>query len=198
MGTLLVLKEVERDDLVEFNFEKNPSQHPAVILDFNQKYQKKLENLEVSQWAHDGLSVLKVIALDYERLMRVLAEQITAEQLALVTPLSADEQIKEDIRRIHDLIAALEVQVSLKAGRSLQEAYEDLKKDQSELGVVASYLEKNDYTLFKVMVKVIGWASVSVREVDESELALTMDGLIEMGACDTANALVFLQSRSLQ
>ncbi len=196
MGTLLVLKEVEKEEFGEFSFEKILPQHPAVILDFNQSYQKKLEDLKVAQWASDGLSVLKVIALDYERLMRILADQITADQLAKVTSLSADEQIKEDVRRIHDLIEALELQLELKSGTSLREAYESLKKDPSELGVVASYLEKNDYALFKVMVKVIDWSSISAIEVDELEFGAAVDELIGMGACDTANALVFLQSRT--
>lgn len=196
MGTLLVLQEVEKEFSEALSFETKLPSSPAVILDFNQSYQKKLQGIKLKQWGEDGLSVLKVIALDYERLMRVLASQITPEQLAKVTSLSAEEQIQEDLRRIHDLLAQLELQLHGKPGRNLQEAFEEIKKDQGELGVVAAYLEKNEYPLFRLMSKVIVWASLSPEEVSECELSQVLQSLLEMGAFDTANALVYLQSRA--
>lgn len=194
MGTLLVLKkEEEKFEEVEVCLETVSS--PAIILDFNAKFQKKLEDQRVSQWAEDGLEVLRVVGLDYEKLMRALADQISSEDLAKVTELSAEEQINEDIRRIQDLIHALEARVKSRVGLSLEQAFEEIKNEEGEVATVAAYLEQNGYALFQVMMKVISWASVKPEEMSVEEVTPCVQSLVAMGACDTASALVFLQSR---
>lgn len=192
MGTLLVLKEVEKENQVETSFDIS-SQKPAVILDFNQKFQKHLQSKKIYGRAQDGLEVLRVLMKDYEALMQDLAKQISPEQLAKVTELSAEDQIREDIRRIQDLINTLESRVNLKKGLTLQQAFEEIKAESStELGVVAAYLEKNEYVLFQVMMKVIAWASVTPEKIALIELDIVIESLLQIGAFDTANALVFL------
>ncbi len=192
MGTLLVLKEVERENQ-EITSHDIALQNPAVILDFNQKFQQKLEFKKIYDRAEDGLKVLRVLMQDYEVLMQDLAQKISAEDLAKVTDLSAEAQIKEDIRRIQDLIHSLELRVSRKNGLTLQQAFEEIKQESdTELGVVAAYLEKNEYPLFQTMMKIIEWASIKSTEIASIEFDIVIDTLSQIGALDTANALYFL------
>ncbi len=195
MGTVVVLKEVEKTN--PFNTDLIQSyQQAAVFLDFNQKFQQSIQFKKISEWASDGLEVLRVIQADYEKLMQELAKEITPEQLAEVTALSAQDQINEDLRRLRDLLQALSDKVLVKKGVSLLEAFEAIKKDIShEVGSVAAYLEKSEYPLFQVMMKVIGWASVESGEIDKNEINHVIQCLLQLGAYDAASALVFLNSR---
>ncbi len=196
MGTLHLLKEVEREEQNEV-FVELPLQIPAVILDFTQKFQANLQAKKVTQWAVDALEVLKVLVNDYERLMQELALQITPEQLSSLTDLSAQDQIKEDIRRLQDIVSALESKVLAKKGLSLEQAFEELKQEEgTELSAVAIYLEKNEYALFATMMKIIRWASVASEAVERDEYTLLVNCLMDLGAFDTANAVVFFDSRS--
>ncbi|GEM_PF-2483810 len=190
MGTVLLLKEIERNDQPN-TAEGSFLQQPAVILDFNQKFQANLLQKNIQRRAMDGIQVLRVILSDYEKLMKELAQNISPEQLAKITQLSAEEQILEDVRRLNDLIQALESKILAQKGLNLRRAMEDLQKQtQQEVGNVAAYLESNEYPLFKVWVKVIEWTSLDL--IDSNEIELTMKHLEELGALDTANVLVFL------
>lgn len=194
MGTILVLKELEKSEFLETNIP--PSfQEAAVVLDFNQKYQQKLYHQKIRNWAMDGLEVIKVIRKDYENLMQILATQISSEQLAKITNLSAEDQISEDLRRLDELVELLSSKILSRNGLTLQAAFDEIKQNEStEMGSVAVYLEQSDYPLFQVMMKVLLWSSREEGVDPEILNGITQD-LLQMAAYDSASALIFLNSR---
>jgi len=142
-----VAMKLERNEEIKINAQ------PAQIIDLEEKRNEKIQ-IQVN--ALENLSVLKALVAGYEVEMKVLAETVTAEQLAAVTPLTAEEQINEDLRRLHTLIEALEYIVCEKVGFSLSKALEILKAfGGEEMATVIEYLENSDYPTFKTMMEVV-------------------------------------------
>src|SRR5262245_8437200 len=129
--------------VVAMKLEKNEEiqivSRPAQVINL---FEKRNEKIQTQAAALEGIQALKILVAGYEVEMKELAETVSAEDLARVTPLSAEEQINEDLRRLNTLVEALEYIVTEKKGFSLAQALEILKGFGGEEMIdVINYLE---------------------------------------------------------
>lgn len=167
---------------------------PALVINFTEKRAAKIQKQINQFWANDGIKTLRTMIADYEVLMNVLATQISEEQLAEYTPLTANDQISEDLRRLNTLVDALEYIVNEKVGTTLEEALSILKNHGTEeMAMVIEYLQTSDYPVFVAMMKVIGYTSVRGQdEAVEGEMNTQAEVLMNLGAVDSVNGIHFL------
>jgi hypothetical protein len=126
---------------------------PAQVINF---VEKRNEIIQTQIVALEGIQALKILVADYEIEMEKLAETVSAEDLAQVTSLTAEEQINEDLRRLNTLVEALEYIVTEKKGFSLAQALEILKSfGGEEMTDVINYLEKSNYPSFVALMNVV-------------------------------------------
>ncbi len=169
-------------------------QEPALVIDFQQKRLEKSQLKIQHLWALDGIRALRLMIADYEKLMVVLADEVTPEQLAQFTPLTAAEQIQDDLRRLNTLVEALEYLVNEKPGLTLVAALEILREfGGDEMAAVIDYLLAAEYPVFKAMMKVMDYTSVGGEYVEvEEALCETREVLASMGAYDSVSGIDFL------
>jgi hypothetical protein len=192
MGQVLALKDWEAFE--SRKVEKSFHAEPASLISFQKKRSERIQQKKVRQWAQSGVYVLRVMLSDYEALMNQLAGQITAEQLAEITSLSAPDQIKEDLRRLNDWVNALEWVVLEKKGFSLAQAMEWLPEQGiEELSLVIDYLKTSEYPLFRAMMQVIQYTSVGGADyLSEKGMVAAIEELSSQGALDSVNGLQYL------
>src|SRR4030095_3051673 len=143
----VVAMKLERNEEIKLNVK------PAQIIDLAAK---RNEKIQTQVTALENLSALKALVAGYEVEMKELALTVSPEKLAEVTPLSAEEQINEDLRRLNTLVEALEYIVCDQVGFSLSQALQILKvHGGEEMATVIEYLENSDYPTFQAMIEVV-------------------------------------------
>ena len=192
MGNLVALKDVEAFEIRKLEKIFNPQ--PATVISFLKKRAEKIQKKKIQQWGLEGVYILRVMISDYEFLMNQLSVQLTPEQLAEVTSLSAEEQIIEDLRRLNALVDSLEKKLTEKRGLSLALALVDLKlRGSEENSLVIEYLETSEYPIFQAMVRLAAYTSeCGGQEAHEIALKGIADILGQMGALDSVNGIHYL------
>ncbi len=134
-----------------------PSQ-PAEVIDLAAKRQERHARHLIFSAASEGILQMRCLILEYEIAMREAAQQMSPEQLEEIAPLSAEQHILEDVRRLNLLVGALQNLIAEKKGRTLAQAGEVLKlRGGEEIFQIMGYLEQSDFEIFqKIWARMAG------------------------------------------
>jgi len=117
----------------------------ANVIDLHERREAKQKRYSIYLEAMEGIHDLRSQIADYDFYMSVLALEISADQLPELGPISADQQIQEDLQRLNGFVDALERFVEENKGISLATARHLMQKQgHREFRMMLDYLAQTD------------------------------------------------------
>ncbi|MCC6273778.1 MAG: hypothetical protein IT572_09965 [Deltaproteobacteria bacterium] len=132
----------------------------AKIIDLQERREAKQRKISVYLEAMEDIHELRSQIADYDFYMSVLALEISPEQLPELGPLSAEQQIQEDLNRLNGFVNALERIVEENKGVSLATARHLMQKQgHREYRLMLDYLAQTDCPFLAKMHEILNPAA---------------------------------------
>ncbi len=132
----------------------------AEVIDLQERREAKQKKYSIYLEAMEGIHELRSQIADYDFYMSVLALEIEADKLPELGPLSADQQIQEDLSRLNGFVNALEQIVEANKGISLATARHLMQKQgHREFRMMLDYLSQTDCPFLAKMHEILNPAA---------------------------------------
>ncbi|MFO1464049.1 MAG: hypothetical protein U1F66_09735 [bacterium] len=132
----------------------------AEVIDLQERREAKQKKYSIYLEAMEGIHELRSQIADYDFYMSVLALEIEADKLPELGPLSADQQIQEDLSRLNGFVNALEQIVEANKGISLATARHLMQKQgHREFRLMLDYLAQTDCPFLAKMHEILNPAA---------------------------------------
>ena len=130
--------------------------HQADIIDLQDRREAKQRKISTYLEAMEDIHELRGQIADYDFYMSVLSLEIEADKLPELGPVSAEQQIQEDLNRLNGFVDALERLVEENKGISLATARHLMQKQGlREYRMMLDYLSETDCPFLAKMHEIL-------------------------------------------